>query len=105
QLTDADLKWGSIKNEKGQLVELSNATFSAFLQSPDRRVRKKAFHEYYRQFTAHENSLAAALNGSIQRDVYYARARNYESALSAALFHDKVPPTVVENLIASVHRH
>ncbi len=105
QLTDADLKWGSIKNERGELVELSNATFSAFLQSPDRRVRKKAFHEYYRQFAGHENSLAAALNGSIQRDVYYARARNHPSALAASLFHDNVPPSVVENLIASVHRH
>jgi oligoendopeptidase F len=105
QLNDADLKWGCIKNERGELVELSNSTFSSFLQSPDRKVRKKAFHEYYRQFKSHENTLAAALSGSIQRDVYYARARNYPSALEASLFHDNVPITVVKNLIASVHRH
>jgi oligoendopeptidase F len=105
QLTDADLKWGAIKDERGELVELSNASFSSFLQSPERSVRKKAFHEYYRQFTAHENTLAATLAGSIQRDVYYARARNYPSALEASLFHDKVPISVVDNLVASVHRH
>jgi oligoendopeptidase F len=105
QLTDADMKWGMIKNERGELVELGNSSFSAFLQSPSRAVRKKAFHEYYQQFAAHENTLAAALSGSVQRDVYYARARHYPSALDAALFHDKVPPAVVENLIASVHRH
>ncbi len=105
QLTDADLKWGSIKNEHGELVELGNSTFSSFLQSPDRKVRKKAFHEYYTQFQAHENTLAASLSGSIQRDVYYARARNHESALAASLFHDKVPVAVVNNLIESVHRH
>ncbi len=105
QLTDADLKWGSIKNERGELVELSNSTFSSFLQSPERKVRKQAFHEYYTQFKAHENTLAAALSGSIQRDVYYARARNYPSALEASLFHDKVPASVVTNLIESVHRH
>ena len=91
QLTDADLKWGTIKNEHGELVELSNASFSSFLQSPERSVRKKAFHQYYTQFAAHENTLAATLAGSIQRDVYYARARNYPSALAASLFHDKVP--------------
>jgi oligoendopeptidase F len=105
QLTDADLKWGTIKNERGELVELSNASFSSFLQSPERSVRKKAFQQYYAQFAAHENSLAAALNGSIQRDVYYARARNYDSALAVSLFHDKMPLAVVDNLIASVHRH
>jgi oligoendopeptidase F len=105
QLTDADLKWGTIKNERGELVELSNASFSSFLQSPERNVRKRAFHQYYSQFTAHENTLAATLSGSIQRDVYYARARGYESALAASLFHDKVPLSVVDKLIESVHRH
>ncbi len=105
QLTDADMKWGTIKNERGELVELSNSTFSSFLQSPDRKVRKKAFHDYYSQFKAHENTLAAALSGSVQRDVYYARARNYPSALEASLFHDKVPASVVTNLIDSVHKH
>jgi oligoendopeptidase F len=105
QLTDADLKWGTIKNENGQRVELSNASFSSFLQSPERSVRKNAFQQYYVQFAAHENTLAAALSGSIQRDVYYARARNYDSALAASLFHDNVPLSVVDNLIASVHRH
>jgi oligoendopeptidase F len=105
QLTDADMKWGTVKNERGELVELSNSTFSSFLQSPDRNVRKKAFHEYYKQFKGHENTLAAALSGSVQRDVYYARARNYPSALEASLFHDKVPTSVVTNLIESVHKH
>lgn len=105
QLTDADLKWGAIKNERGELVELSNSSFSSFLQSPERGVRKKAFHQYYTQFAAHENTLAATLAGSIQRDVYYARARNYPSALEGSLFHDKVPVAVVDNLVESVHRH
>ncbi|MEX0978617.1 MAG: oligoendopeptidase F [Pirellulales bacterium] len=105
QLTDADLKWGLVKNEHSELVELSNASFASLLQSPERKVRKRAFHEYYKQFAAHENTLAATLSGSILRDVYYARARDYPSALAVSLFHDNVPASVVENLIASVHRH
>ncbi len=36
QLTDADLKFGTVKNERGELVELSNASFSSFLHSPER---------------------------------------------------------------------
>jgi oligoendopeptidase F len=103
QLTDADLKFGMIKNEKGDEVELSNATFSLFLHSPERRVRKDAFHQFYQQFEGHENSLAATLNGSMQRDVYYAKARGYSSALESALFADNVPPSVYDNLIAAVH--
>ena len=104
KLTDADMKWPLVKNEKGELVELSNSSFSAFLHSPDRKVRKNAFHKYYAQFAGHQHTLAASLNGSVQRDVYYARARGYGSALAAALFPDNVPQKVYENLIESVHR-
>ncbi len=105
QLSDADLKFGLVKNEKGEQVELSNATFSVFMHSPKRSVRKAAFHQYYAQFKGHENTLAAALAGSVERDVYYSKARGYESALAGALFHDNVPHSVYDNLIAAVHKN
>ena len=103
QLTDADLKFGMCKNEKGELVELSHSSFSSFLRSPDRNVRRKAFHQYYEQFKGHENSLAAAYSSSVQKDVYYAKARNYPSAREGSLFHDNVPVAVYDNLISAVH--
>lgn len=102
QLNDADLKFGELKNEKGQTVELTNSTFSQFMISQTRSVRKTAFHQYYAQFQAHENTLAATLAGSIHTDVYYARARKYPSALESSLFHDNVPISVYENLIGAV---
>ncbi len=102
QLNNADLKFGDLENEDGERVELSHASFSAFLHSPVREIRGKAFHQYYEQFDGHKNTLAATLNGSIQRDIYYARARGYESALSSALFADDVPAAVYDNLITAV---
>ena len=105
QLNDADLKFGMITDQHGQQVELGHASYSALLHSPRRSVRKKAFHQYYDQFRAHENTLAATLNGSIQRDVYLAKARGYAGALDAALFADDVPAAVYDNLIESVRRH
>lgn len=105
QLNDADLKFGAVKNEQGQRVELSHGTFSTLLHSPKRSVRKAAFHQYYRQYADHRQTLAAALSGSVQRDIYYARARNHRSALEASLFPDRVPVSVYDNLVASVHRH
>ena len=38
----------------------------------------------------------------MQKDVYYAKARNYPSAREGALFHDNVPVAVYDNLIAAV---
>lgn len=104
QLHDSDLKFGYVTNEKGERIELGNATLSQLLQSPKRSVRRTAFQQYYQQFQAHENTLAATLAGSIHTDVYYARARNYESSLAAALFPDQVPASVYESLVEAVHR-
>jgi oligoendopeptidase F len=41
----------------------------------------------------------------MQRDVYYAKAREFPSARESALFADNVPVAVYDNLIESVHRH
>jgi oligoendopeptidase F len=105
QLNDADLKFGTVKNDRGETVELSHGSFIALLTSPDRKVRSTAFHKYYDQYEAHAHALAAALAGTVERDVYYARARNFPSAREAALFPDNIPVAVYDNLIASVHKH
>ncbi|MCC9654844.1 oligoendopeptidase F [Rhodopirellula halodulae] len=102
QLNDADLRFGELEIEDGQRMELSHATFIQFLHSTDRDVRKKAFDQYYQVFSEHENTLAATLAGSVHRDVYYARARNYESSLESSLFPDNMPVSVYDNLIQAV---
>ncbi len=105
QLNDADMRFGTIKNEKGEWVELTHGTFSTLLHSPSRPVRKKAFHQLYEKYGAFENTLASTMAGSVHKDVYYARARNFDSSLEAALFGNRIPVTVYDQLIASVRRH
>lgn len=102
QLTDADLNFGSIEVAPGETIELSHSSFMVCLENPNREVRKKAFHQFYTQFAAHANTLTATLSGSVKQDVYQARVRNYPSAREAALFPDKVPVSVYDNLLSAV---
>jgi oligoendopeptidase F len=102
QLTNTDMKFGEIEIAPGKKIPLSHGSFSTCLHSQDRTVRKNAFHQYYAEFADHANTLAATLTGSVHRDVYYARARNYPSALESALFDDHCPAAVYDNLIAAV---
>ena len=105
QLTDADMKFGSVTTGAGEQVELSNATFVTLLHDTSREVRRTAFHQYYAQYEAHANTLAATLSGSNERDAYAAKVRRYPSAVEAALFADNVPIAVYDQLIAAVHAH
>jgi oligoendopeptidase F len=101
-LTNADMSFGTIVVD-GQAQSLTQSSFSVFLQSPDRKVRRQAFDQFYAQFQGHENTLASMYAASIQQDVYLARARGFASARDRALFADDVPASVYDNLIQSVH--
>jgi len=105
QLTDADMKFGTVANHAGERIELSNATFTTLLHDPSPDVRRTVFHQFYEQYQGHANTLAATLSGSNERDVYAARVRNYPSAVEAALFSDNVPLAVYDQLIAAVRAH
>jgi oligoendopeptidase F len=105
QLTDTDLKWPLMADETGTKIELSHSSFSKFLQSPRRGVRQAAFHTYYAEYEKHKHTLAASYNASVQRDVFYAKARRYPSARESSLFYDNVPPRVYDALIEAVHAH
>jgi len=47
-LNDADLKYGTIRDEEGNEVTLTKQRFAKFLESIDRRVRHDAYHQFYR---------------------------------------------------------
>jgi oligoendopeptidase F len=105
QLTDTDMKFGTVVDGHGRASELSNATFTTFLLDADRGVRRTAFHQLYDEYAAHANTLAAALSGSVERDVYSARVRNHATAVGAALFNDNIPVAVYDQLVAAVRDH
>lgn len=102
QLTNVDMKFGTIKDEKGEELPLSQSSFSSFLVKRDPEIRKRAFHQFYDEFKDHSYTLASAFASSVRADVFAARARNYPSALENALFYDDVPVAVYDNLISAV---
>jgi oligoendopeptidase F len=102
QLTNVDMLFGTLKDSEGSERELTQSSFSSFLQQRDPAVRKSAFHQFYKEFSEHRFTLASSLANSVRADVFYARARNYPSAREAALFADDVPTTIYDNLISTV---
>ena len=102
QLTDVDMKFGMLVDETGREKALTQSSFSSFLVKRDPELRKRAFHQFYSEFQDHQYTLASSLAYSVKADVFRARARNYPSALEAALFSDDVPVSVYDGLINTV---
>lgn len=104
-LNNADIKFPMITDEHGEEVELTKGRYIQFMESRDRRVRKEAFQALYETYGKQKNTIAATLTSAVKRDVFYARVRNYPSALHAALFADNIDPSVYDNLIATIREH
>jgi oligoendopeptidase F len=102
QLTNVDMKFGVVRDDKGEERPLSQSSYSSFLVQRDPAVRRRAFEQFYAEFTDHQFTLASSLANSVKADVFNARARNYPSARECALFQDDVPVTVYDNLISTV---
>jgi oligoendopeptidase F len=105
QLTDVDMKFGILTDGTGRERPLTQSSFSSFLVKRDDELRKRAFHQFYAEFQDHQYTLATSLAYSVKADVFRARARNYSSALEAALFPDDVPVAVYDSLIKSLRSH
>ncbi|MFW5684698.1 MAG: oligoendopeptidase F [Spirochaetota bacterium] len=100
-LTNVDMDFGKVTTDAGD-VPLSQSSFGSLMQNPDREVRREAYVQFYDHFRAHENTLATLLAGKVNLDVYRAKVRNFPSAREAALFPDRIPTAVYDNLIETV---
>ena len=102
-LDNADIKFGTVTDEDGNQVELTHSRYGALLSSPDRALRKTVWHTYYDSYMYLKNTLASTYAASVKKDVFFAKARNYPSAMEAALSSNNIPKTVYTGLIDTVH--
>ena len=102
-LARADIKFPEVKDEQGRQVQLSEGRYRNFVMSADRRVRQEAFQKLFGTYAQYRNTMAATLGGSVKKNIFYAQARKYDSAITAALEPDNVPVSVYNNLVGTIN--
>lgn len=104
-INNADMKFPKVRDENGEERELTHGSYIQFLESEDREVRKQAFKAMYDTYAKQKNTLAATLNANVNKNLFYAKVRQYPSALEMSLYGDNIPKDVYTNLIDTVHHH
>jgi oligoendopeptidase F len=102
---NADLKFPKIMDEKGELHELTHGSYTTYMASQDRVLRKEAFQVMHRTFGLWENTLCELINGQVQKHLFFAKARRFDSCLEAALFPHRIDTKVYRTLIKTVREH
>lgn len=104
-LTDSDLDFGTIHDENGVEVPLTDTNFSIYIKSSKREVRKEAFERLYEVYKQFQNTITATFNGAIKQNVAMAHIKHYKTSFEAALFGDELDPKVYDTLVSSVRNH
>lgn len=105
KFNNADVKFGTILDEDGNEVELTNGRYSVFMESNNRSVRENAFKALYCQYGNYKNTLAATYYANVKQACFYAKARKYDSTLQMYLSGSFIPEKVYHNLIETVHKN
>jgi oligoendopeptidase F len=101
-INNADLPYPTIR-VNGEKVRLTHGTYGLMLHSPDRRVRRAAFKAFNKVYMDLINTITATFVGNIDKDVFLARTRKYNSCLEMALAGEDVDVQVYKNLLDSVN--
>ncbi|CDQ21017.1 oligoendopeptidase F [Halobacillus karajensis] len=102
-LNNADLTFPTIKNEKGEEVDLTHGRYINFLKSDNREVRKSAFDAMYDTFGSFKNTFASTLAGHVKKNNFNASVRKYDRARQAKLDNNNIPESVYDNLLEAVN--
>ncbi len=104
-IDDADIKFGEVTDENGNKIQLTKQRYYDLLESKDRRVRKESMETFVEGYKAFVNTLGATLSTSIYKDLFFAKARRYNTCLESALDSDNIPLATYQNLVNTVDNH
>ena len=102
-LTNAEFKFGTLIDEQGNEVELTDATYTKYLKSNNMEVRKQAFQLMYKKYSEYINTITEMYLANVKQTVITARLRKYNSSLEKATDQDDSTIKVYEALMKGVN--
>ena len=103
-LTNAEFKFGTLIDEEGKEVELTDATYSIYIRSKNQNVRKQAYDLMFKKYGEFINTIAEMYITNVKKTVITAKLRNYESSLDEVTDNDEASLKVYDTLMEGVHK-
>ena len=104
-LSNADFPYPTVRLSTGQDVKLSQPNFVMHRASSVRADREKVMTAYFSALGGFSRTFGTSMSASLQKAVFFTRARNYESNLGATLNGPNIPISVYTRLVDGVNRH
>ncbi len=101
-MNNADIVFDKVCDSNGNFHELTHGRYGVLLESRDRTLRKASYDSMYAQYKKYKNTFAATYASSVKSDLFYAKARKYESTIDMRLSDSCVSESVYDGIIDEV---
>src|SRR5688572_30498546 len=98
-LSNADFPYPSITASSGETVKVDQAGYTALRASANRDDRKAAMSTFFGALGSFSRTFGTTMNSSVQKALFYSRAKQYASNLESALDGPNIPMSVYMHLI------
>lgn len=102
-LTNAEFKFGTLIDENGKEVELTDSTYTLYLKNKEQKVRKQAFDLMYKKYSEFINTITEMYISNVKAKSTIAKIRKYNSSIEHAVDNDDASLKVYESLIEAVN--
>jgi oligoendopeptidase F len=104
-LSDADFPYPTVTLSDGKSARLDSSGFNLYRTVPDRGDRQKVMSTFFSALGSFRGTFGSTLNGQVQANEFYAKARKYNTALESSLDAANIPTSVYARLVDGVNRN
>src|SRR5688572_13744469 len=104
-LSNADFPYPTVAISSGESVKVDQAGYKALRASANRDDRRTAMSTFFGALGQFGRTFGTTMNASVQKALFYSRAKKYDSNLAAALDGPNIPVSVYMRLIEGVNQH
>ena len=101
-LTNTEFKFGTLIDENGKEVELTDSTYTLYLKNQNQEVRKQAFDLMYKKYSEFINTITEMYITNVKTKSTTAKLRKYNSTLEKAVDNDDASIKVYNSLIETI---
>lgn len=103
--SNAEMPAPEVTLADGEKVLLTGTAYGKYRTEANRDDRKKVFEAYFNNLEKFKASYGEMLYGNVQKDIFQAKARHYDSSLESALYPNNIPVSVYHALVDNVNKN
>ncbi len=104
-LSNADFPYPSVTLSDGKRVKVDQAGYNELRTSPNRADREKVMSAFFKALGSFSRTYGTTMNGNVQKDQFFAKARKYPTTLEMSLDAANIPVSVYTRLVDGVNKN